>query len=84
MSEDHSLKQEIELLKGELAAATWAFNVVFGLLSAVGNTEFDGLIVSKVEGLATGGENDVRREGSERFRDRLVEILHGRVPPEIP
>ena len=84
MSEDRSLKQEIELLKGELATATWAFNVVFGLLSAIGNTEFDSLIVSKVEGLATGGENDVRREGSERFRDRLVEILHGRVPPEIP
>ena len=59
MSESRSLEQEIEFLKGELATATWAFGAIFGLLSTIGDTKLNSFIVSKIEGLATGGENDV-------------------------
>ena len=84
MSEDRSLEQEIELLKGELCTATWALATAFRLLTELGDAKFGSLVFGQVEGLTISVLEDNRREGAKRFRDRLVEIVHGREPPSIP
>ena len=84
MSEDRSLEHEIELLKGELDTATWALSAAFRLLTELGDAKFGSLVFSQVEGLTISVLKDDRREGAERFRNRLVEIFHGREPEVTP
>ena len=65
--------EEIDRLRGELAAARWCIRVLFRLSLALADDDAKSLIRGKLSDLNVVTDNDFVREGFERFKEKLLQ-----------
>ena len=67
--------EEIDSLKGELAAARWCIGFLYGFLLRFADDETRCAVLGKIGDINTLSDNDFIRHGSDRFKEKLLEQL---------
>ena len=80
-------QQDIERLKGELAAARWCIAFLFELALIHGGDNARTIITEKINSISMDTENDSVRHGVDHFKETLLGYLidtttHNDIPPQ--